>query len=259
MLFQLIKERYDYRHLIWILAWVEFRQRYKNSVLGYFWSLLEPLLMLGILYMVFSNLMKVPVEHYQLFLLQGIIMWGFFSRATTSSLLAIRFKPNLIKKVYFPRDIMVISNCTTALLMSFFESLVFIIFMAVFQIPLTLNIAYLPCIIFLFYIMTLGVSLALASLNVYYQDMQYIWALILQVGFFATPVIYPLSVFPPYLLKILSYNPLAQIIYLARDVTLYSKVPNLASFVFVFCVAFAILGIGYAIFSRLEPKFAEEL
>jgi lipopolysaccharide transport system permease protein len=165
----------------------------------------------------------------------------------------------MIKKVYFPRDIMVISNCTTALLMSLFESVVFVIFMAIFRIPLSLNIAYLPCIIFLFYILTLGVSLALAALNVYYQDIQYIWALILQIGFFATPVMYPLSVFPQNLLKVLSYNPLAQVIFLARDVTLYSKVPNTASFAFVIVIAFVILAIGYAIFTRLEPRFAEEL
>ena len=83
--------------------------------------------------------------------------------------------------------------------------------------------------------------------------------LILQIGFFATPIIYPLSVFPPYLLKILSYNPLAQVIFLARDVTLYSKEPNLTSFLFVIFVAFVILATGYAVFTRLEPKFAEEL
>ena len=259
MLFQLLRERYNYRHLIWILAWVDFKQRYKNSVLGYFWSLLEPLLMLGVLYLVFSNLMKYPVEHYPLFLLMGIIMWSFFSRATTSSLASVRFRPSMIKKVYFPRDILVISTCTTALLMSLFESVVFIIFMAVFRIPLSLNIAYLPCIIFLYYILTLGVSLALAALNVYYQDIQYIWAVILQIGFFATPVIYPLSVFPPYLLKVLSYNPLAQVIFIARDITLYSKAPNTASFAFVFVIAFIILAIGYAVFYRLEPRFAEEL
>jgi len=259
MLIQFLRERYNYRHLIWILAWVDFKQRYKNSVLGYLWSLLEPLLMLGILYIVFSNLMKNPVEHYPLFLLMGIIMWSFFSRATTSSLASIRFKPSLIKKVYFPRDILVISNCTTALLMSLFESVVFIMFMAIFRIPLSLNIAYLPCIIFLFYILTLGVSLALATLNVYYQDIQYIWALVLQLGFFATPVMYPLSVFPTSFLKILSYNPLAQIIFIARDVTLYSKVPNAASLAFVIVIAFVILAIGYAIFARLEPRFAEEL
>jgi lipopolysaccharide transport system permease protein len=259
MLTQIIRERYKYRYLIWTLAWVDFKQRYKNSVLGYFWSLLEPLLMLSILYLVFSNLMKYPVEHYPLFLLMGIIMWSFFSRATTASLAAIRFKPSLIKKVYFPRDILVISTCTTAFLMSLFESVVFVIFMAIFQIPLSLNITCLPFIIILFYIMTLGVSLALAALNVYYQDIQYIWALVLQLGFFATPVMYPLSIFPSSLLKILSYNPLAQIIFLARDVTLYSKVPNTESLAFVIVIAFVILGIGYAIFSRLEPWFAEEL
>jgi lipopolysaccharide transport system permease protein len=259
MRIQHIRELYNYRNLIWVLAWVDFKQRYKNSVLGYFWSLLEPLLMLGVLYIVFSNLMKVQVEYYQLFLLQGIIMWSFFTRSTMTSLLAIAGKPQLVKKVYFPRDILVISGCITALLMSIFESLVFLAFLFFFKVPLTVNIAYLPIIIFLYFIIALGTSLVLAALNVYYRDIQYIWALILQIGFFATPVIYPLSVFPPYLLKILSYNPLAQVIFLARDVTLYSKEPNLASFVFVIFIAVIILGIGYAIFTRLEPQFAEEL
>jgi lipopolysaccharide transport system permease protein len=259
MLIQLLREQYNYRHLIWILAWVDFKQRYKNSVLGYFWSLLEPLMMLSILYLIFSNLMKSPVEYYPLFLLMGLIMWNFFSRATTSSLAVIRFKPSMIKKVYFPREILVISTCTTAFLMSLFESIVFIVFMAIFQIPLSLYILYLPCIIFLYYMLTLGVSLALAALNVFYQDVQYIWAVILQIGFFATPVMYPLSVFPPYLQHLLSYNPLAQIIFLARDVTLYAKAPNAASFAYVIVIAFVILATGYWIFSRMEPRFAEEL
>ena len=135
----------------------------------------------------------------------------------------------------------------------------FWLFLLFFRIPLSLNILYLPIIIFLFFIIVLGTSLVLAALNVYYRDIQYIWALVLQVGFFATPVIYPLSVFPQHLLKILSYNPLAQVIFLARDVTLYSKVPNTASFLFVIFIAAVILGIGYAVFTRLEPRFAEEL
>jgi lipopolysaccharide transport system permease protein len=259
MIIQHIKELYDYRNLIWVLAWVEFKQRYKNSVLGYFWSLLEPLLMFAVLYIVFSNLMRVQVEHYQLFLLQGIIMWSFFTRSTSASLMAIAGKPQLVKKVYFPRDILVISSCITALLMSVFESIVFLAFLLFFGIPLSVNIAYLPIIIFLFFMIALGTSLVLAALNVYYRDIQYIWALVLQIGFFATPVIFPLSVFPPYLLKVLSYNPLAQVIFLARDVTLYSKVPNMASFLFVIFIAVVVLVFGYVIFTRLEPRFAEEL
>lgn len=253
-----IKEIYTYRDLIWILAWVDFKQRYKNSILGYFWSLLEPLLMLSILYVVFSNLMKMQVEYYALFLLQGIIMWSFFTRTTTMSLLSIVFKPNLIKKVYFPRDILVISSCTTAFLMSMFESVVFILFMLIFQIPLSIYILFIPIIIVIFYFTCLGISLALAALHVYYRDLRYIWALILQVGFFATPIVYPIYALPPEF-RFLTYNPIAQIIYLARDVTLYSKAPNLTSLSYVIIVALFAMIIGYLIFMRHEPKFAEDL
>lgn len=254
-----LRELYYYRHLIWILAWVEFKWRYKNSVLGYFWSLLEPLMMLGVLFVVFSNIMKVQVQYYQLFLLQGIIMWSFFSKATSGSLLSIVTKPHLVQKVYFPRDVLVISGCLTALLMSVFESIVFFLFVLFFQIPLSVNIVFIPLIVLLFFLMTLGIALALAALNVYFRDIQYIWAVVLQVGFFATPIIYPLSVFPQPLFRLLSYNPLTQIIYLGRDVTIYAKAPNLASLSFAVAVAFIFLCVGYWIFMRLEPKFAEEL
>ena len=119
-----IANLYAYRQLIWQLAWSEFKLRYKNSVLGYFWSLLEPLLMLTVLYYVFSHLMKMQIENYQLFLLLGIIIWNFLSRATSIGMNSIVGKPSLIKKIYFPRDIFVISSCLTALLMSVFESIV---------------------------------------------------------------------------------------------------------------------------------------
>ncbi|OPX65147.1 MULTISPECIES: ABC transporter permease [unclassified Methanoregula] len=259
MSFQHIRELVKYRNLIWVLAWVEFKQRYKNSILGYFWSLLEPLFMFAILYLVFSSIIPAQVEYYPLFLLQGIIMWSFFTRSTTASLVAISDKPQMVKKVYFPRDILVISGCITTLLMSFFESIVFLAFLLYFRIPLSMNALYIPVIIFLFFVIVLGTSLILSALNVFYRDIRYIWALVLQVGFFATPVIYPLSIFPPQLLQILSYNPLAQVIFLARDVTLYSRAPNISSFLFVIVMAGVILGIGYAVFMRLEPRFAEEL
>jgi len=259
MVIQHIRELYKYRNLIWTLAWVEFKARYKNSVLGYFWSLLEPLLMLIVLYFVFSNLMKIQVEYFQMFLLQGIIMYNFFSRATTSSLSAIALKQHLIKKVYFPRDILVISGCITALLMSFFESLVFLAFLLYFRIPLTSAILFLPVIIGLFFIITLGTSLMLAAMNVYLRDIQYIWALILQIGFFASPVIYPITFIEQPLRQYLSYNPIAQILFLARDVTLYSRLPNMASFSYAIAVAVILLVIGYMVFLRLEPKFAEAM
>ena len=259
MIFKHLKELYDYRNLIWQLAWSEFKLRYKNSILGYFWSLLEPLLMLLVLYMVFSNLMKVQVEYYQLFLFIGIIIWGFLSRATTIGMFSIVGKPEMVKKIYFPREIFVISSCITALLMSIFESLVFIMFMIYFRVPISINLAYaFPIIIFLF-IMSLGIALALSALNVFYRDVQFIWQVLLQIGFYATPILYTIDIFPKNLQTFALLNPVARIIISARDTIIYSTPAKIEDLLFIFLSSIFFLVVGYIIFSRLEPGFAEEI
>ncbi|WP_214083855.1 ABC transporter permease [Methanoculleus sp.] len=259
MTFDHLRTLYGYRNLIWTLAWGEFKQRYKNSVLGYFWSLLEPLLMLVVLYVVFSNLMRIQVEYYQLFLLLGIILWNFLSRATSMGLNAILGKPGMVQKIYFPREILVISSCITALLMSIFESLVFIAFMAVFQVPLSANLVYVPLILVLLFLVSLGLSLALAALNVFYRDVQFIWAVILQAGFFATPILYPVTIFPESLRDIFLLNPMAHIIISARDTIIYSTPAAAGSLLYAGIVSAITLIIGYIIFAHYEPRFAEEM
>lgn len=259
MAFDHLRTLYGYRNLIWTLAWGEFKQRYKNSVLGYFWSLLEPLLMLVVLYVVFSNLMRIQVEYYQLFLLLGIILWNFLSRATSMGLNAILGKPGMVQKIYFPREILVISSCITALLMSIFESLVFIAFMAVFQVPLSANLVYVPLILVLLFLVSLGLSLALAALNVFYRDVQFIWAVILQAGFFATPILYPVTIFPESLRDIFLLNPMAHIIISARDTIIYSTPAAAGSLLYAGIVSAITLIIGYIIFAHYEPRFAEEM
>jgi len=259
MFIQHIKELYKYRNLIWVLAWGEFKQRYKNSVLGFFWSLLEPLLFLTVLYVVFTNIMKVQVEYYPLFLLLGIIIWNFFGRSTTMGLNCIVGKSNILQKVYFPRDIFVISACITALLTSLFESIVFVLFMIVFRIPLSLNILYLPIFLLIGFILVLGTSLTLAALYVFYRDVQFVWLVILQIGFFITPVMYPLSLFEPNILRILVLNPMAQLIQMSRDVVIYAKPPPMPALGYTIVISLIIFIIGYAIFTKLESRFAEEL
>ena len=254
-----LRELYNYRQLIWTIAWGDFKWRYKNSILGYFWSLLEPLIMLIILYVVFSNLMRVQVAYYQLFLLLGIIMWNFFVKATNFGLNAIVGKPSLVQKVYFPRDILVISGCITAMLQSLFESLVFIIFMIYFWVPISWNILYVPYILIMYFILALGVALAVSALNVYYRDIQFIWAVVLQAGFFITPILYPLSIFPPAIQNIFRLNPIAQIIVTARDSILYSVPPYLPSIIYPGLASVIVFVIGYIIFLKLEPGFAEAM
>ncbi len=254
-----LNELYAYRNLIWQLAWSEFKLRYKNSILGYFWSLLEPMLMLTVLYVVFSNLMRVQVEYFQLFLLLGIILWNFFSRATSIGMNAIVGKANMVKKIYFPRDIFVISSCITALLMSIFESFIFIMFMAFFRVPISINLVYAPLILFFLFVISLGLSLALSALNVFYRDVQFIWQVVLQAGFFATPVIYTLDIFPENLQNIVLLNPIARVIVSARDTIIYSFPAETGDLLFMCISSIVSLLIGYLIFTRFEPRFAEEI
>jgi len=259
MIVKHLKELYDYRNLIWQLAWSEFKLRYKNSILGYFWSLLEPMLMLIVLYLVFSNLMKVQVEYYQLFLLLGIILWGFLSRATTIGMFSIVGKPSMVKKIYFPRDIFVISSCITALLMSIFESLIFIMFMVFFRVPISINLVYAPLILFCLFVISLGLSLALSALNVFYRDVQFIWQVLLQIGYFATPILYTIDIFPKNLQKFVLLNPIARILNSARDTIIYSSPAKTEDLLFMVLSSIVFLLVGYIIFSRLEPRFAEEI
>lgn len=254
-----IANLYAYRQLIWQLAWSEFKLRYKNSVLGYFWSLLEPLLMLTVLYYVFSHLMKMQIENYQLFLLLGIIIWNFLSRATTISMNCIVGKPSLIKKIYFPRDIFVISSCLTALLMSVFESVVFVLFMTYFKVPLSLYVLQTPLILICLVVISVGLSLALAALNVLYRDVQFIWAVLLQAGYFATPIMYTVEIFPANLRSIVLLNPIARVIVAARNTIIYSSPVLTEDLIFMSAAAIIFLFAGYAIFNKIEPRFAEEI
>ena len=165
---------WNYRHLIKKIAISDFKLRYKNSVLGFLWSLAEPLLMLTVLYFVFTNLMQVNVEHYQLFLLLGIISWNMLSRGTSMSLTSILGRPGLVQKVYFPREVLVISCCITAFLMTLFEFIVFGAFMVAFKVMPGITIVYGPLVLFIEFVLILCLSLALSALNVYYRDVQYI-------------------------------------------------------------------------------------
>lgn len=254
-----IRKLWSYRDLIFRLAWSDFKLRYKSSALGFFWSLLEPLLMLVVLYVVFSNLMRIQVEHYQLFLLLGIILWNFLDRGTSMSISGIIGKPSLVQKVYFPRDILIISTCTTALMMTLLEFLVFIIFMAVFRVLPGLTISYFPIFFILEFLIILGLSMAISALNVYFRDVQFIWRLIVQVGFFATPILYPITIFPEGIRWIVMLNPMALIISMSRDCILYRTSPEPLSLAYVALTTLIVFMLGYIIFDRLEPRFAEAI
>lgn len=255
----LFRQVYRYRRLVWVIATGDFKARYKNSVMGYFWSLLEPLFMLTVLWLVFTNLMKLQVEHYQLFLLLGMVMWNFYCKATQAGLNAIIGKPGLVQKVFFPREVLVVASCITASLMSLFESMIFVAFFVVAWVPLSRNVLFLPVLLAIFFMFALGSSFIVSALNVYYRDTQFFWAVILQAGFFLSPILYPLDIFPPLMKEVLMLNPIAQIIIGARNVVLYSTAPSITGTGYASVASVVMLVVGYWVFVRMEPKFAEAM
>lgn len=255
----IISNLWNYRHLTIKLAISDFKLRYKNSILGFFWSLIEPLLMLVVLYAIFSFFMKMNVENYQLFLLVGIISWNMFTRGTTMALVSILGKPGLVNKVYFPREILVVSSSITALLMTLLEFVVLVIFMLIFKVMPTMTVIYFPVILLIQFILVLGISFGLASLNVYYRDVQYIWAVILQAGFFTVPIIYPISIIPEKYVWIIKLNPMTHVVDMLRGSIIYSTTPITRDMMLLTMLTLIIFVIGYVIFLRLEPRFAEEV
>jgi lipopolysaccharide transport system permease protein len=168
-------------------------------------------------------------------------------------------KASLIKKVYFPRDIFVISSCITALLMSVFESIVFIIYMVYFKVSISMYILEAPIILICLLMLSIGLSLALAALNVLYRDVQFIWAVFLQAGYFATPIMYAVEIFPENLREIVLLNPVARVIVASRQTIIYSAPAQINDLIFMGIASIVFLFIGYIIFNKIEPRFAEEI
>lgn len=243
--------------------------RYKNSVLGFVWSLLQPLLIFLVLFVVFGSIFDNSlIEYYPLYLLIGIISWGLLDKGTSFSLNSIVGKPNLIKKIYFPREILVISACLTALMMTCIEMFVFcclaLLYVLLFgkAIALGMTLLLFPVVFLIEFVLVLGVSLAIASLNVRFRDIQWIWSVVMQAGFFATPIMYSMSVFKDKTVAgLISYNPVGAIMGLLRDTSIYSGLYHTDLMIILYTAIFAIVVLfaGWLIFKRLEPDFAEEV
>lgn len=255
----LLRELWQRRSLIILFAFNDVKLRYRNSVLGFLWSFLEPLLMLAVLYYVFTNIIKSGIENYALYLLLGLIIWYMFSRATTMGLSSLIDRSGIISKVYFRREIVVISSCLTAFIMMGLEFTAFAFFAVAFQFIPPLTITLLPLLLIDLFVLSLGVSLLLSILTVYFRDIRFIWQILLQAGFFITPIIYKLNMFDENIQKILRINPLVPILDTAHNLVLYNTLPTLNVALYIMGSTTAIFMIGYVVFKTKSKRLIEEL
>lgn len=208
------------RILLRELVITDFKLRYQGSVLGYAWSILKPLLMFAIMYVVFGYLIRLgSVEHYSVYLLLGIVLWNFFAEATSQGMSSIISRGDLLRKINFPKYIIVLSATISALVNLILNLAVVGVFMIINGVDLRLSALMLPLFIIEIYIIGLGFAFLLSTLNVKYRDTSHIWDIIMQAAFYATPIIYPMLVIvsrSDTIAKILLMNPIAQAIQDAR-------------------------------------------
>ena len=252
-------EMWKTRGILFNFAISDLKIRYKNSILGILWSIIEPLLMLGVLFFVFSTMFKLEIEHFPIYLLSGIITYNFFKNGTNIALSSLSNRSSLITQIYFPRSIPAISSCLTASIMLVVELAVLGIFMIYFQFTPPLTIIYLIPVYLLAFVFILGVSLGLSVLNVKFKDVEFIWGIILHAGFFLTPIFYQFDFLPEYVQNVLQFSPMVQIVTMVHHVALYGTLPTLTSVLYTIGSIFSILAIGYLIFRKYQSRIVEEM
>ncbi|MBO5468845.1 MAG: ABC transporter permease [Lachnospiraceae bacterium] len=255
-----LKELYAYRQMIASLVRKDLRGRYKGSVLGFLWTFINPLLQLLVYTLVFSVIMKNGIEKYYIYLFVGLVPWIFFSTSVTSGSSSIMQSKDMVKKIYFPREVMPIA-CVTSNFVNMLYS--FIVIFAVLIISgVGVNfvaLLYLIPIMIVEYILALGFALLSAGLTVYFRDLEYILGIITMAWMYVTPVLYDVDIVPDKLMVFLNLNPMTPIIVAYRDILYYKQIPQMGTLLQALILGIVILIVGYIVFRKLQKGFAEEL
>lgn len=259
------------RILLKELTKTDFKLRYQGSVLGYLWALLRPLLMFAILYVVFAKLLKIggDIPHYPVYLLAGTTMWSFFTECTSQGIQAIVNRGDLLRKISFPKYIVVVSATLTAVINMLINLVVIIIFALLNGVtPSPTWLLAIPAILEL-YLLSLGLAFLLGAINVKYRDITSIWEVFVQALFYAVPIIYPISMVAStseIAAKIILLNPIAQSIQDIRHsiittetVTIWNFLDNPFLIIIPLLLVALVLVFGALVFRRKSKFFAEEV
>ena len=256
---KVFKDLYNYRELLKTNVKKEIRGKYKNSFLGVLWSFLNPLLQIAVYAIVFPLIMKSNLPNYTVFLCCGLIPWNFFSAAISRTSFTMVENGNIIKKVYFPREILSLSVVTSEAINFIISTIIILAFVLGYGMGLSKFIIFYPLVLIVQYLLLIGISFIVSSVTVYFRDLQHFIGIALQLLFYATPIVYAPNTIPDEFQWILKFNPMTYIINGYRDIFYYKQMPDLVSMAIVLGVSIVICLIGYFIFNKLQRRFAEEL
>lgn len=263
-LFKEIKDVIKWHELLWQMVGREVKARYKQSILGYFWVILNPFAQMIVMSFAFSVIMRIPTNAaghipYSIFLFVALLPWNLFANSLSSASASLVSSSSLITKVYFPRTILVLSTILAKIVDFLFASIILVIYMIAYHVPITLNILWIFPIFFIQQIFTVGLSLFFAAANLLYRDIQYLLSLLLLLWMYLTPVIYPADLVPARYKFVFQLNPMAVIINAYRQTVLGGGVPNYTSLLIALVLSIVVLLIGLAYFKSREKIFADNV
>jgi ABC-2 type transport system permease protein len=257
-------------HLTVTLAVLEFKLRFFGSVLGYFWQLMRPLMLFGILYAVFTQFVRLGegVDFYPAILLTGVVLYTFFADATSGSVTAVLDRENLVRKVQFPRLVVPLSVILLAYFNLTLNLLAVLVFVLATGVDPRLEWLALPLMLFPLGAFAGGLAMLLSALYVRFRDLKPIWEVIVQIAFYASPILYVVEMLPSLTLQhvVIWFNPLATILVQARHSLIDENAPNswdaAGGFEYLLipgAIVVALLALGFWVFNREAPRIAEEL
>ena len=253
------KNLYNYRELLKTNVKKEIRGKYKNSFLGVLWSFLNPLLQIAVYAIVFPLILRNTQENYVIFLCCGLIPWTFFSTTISRAAFTLIENGNILKKVYFPREILplsVVTSETVNFLISTFIILGFVIFGGL---GISKYVIFYPLILLAQYLILIAIALVVSSISVYIRDLQHLIGVVLQLLFYAAPIVYEPKSIPENFAWILNINPMTYIINGYRNIFYNQTMPELKPLFILIASSIVACIIGYLIFNKLQKGFAEQL
>lgn len=250
---------YKYRELLKTNVKKEIRGKYKNSFLGVLWSFLNPLLQIIVYAIVFQVILKNPKENYAIFLCCGLIPWTFFSSTITRSAFTMIENGNIIKKVYFPREILPISIVTSEAINFMISTIIILGFVLFGGLGISKFIIFYPLVLLAQYVLLIAISLIVSSISVYVRDLQHLIGVAMQLLFYATPIVYASDTIPESFKWVLNLNPMTYIINGYRDIFYNQTMIDIIPILLLILISAGICVIGYIIFNKLQKGFAEQL
>ena len=253
------KELYQYRELLKTNVKKEIRGKYKGSWLGVVWTFLNPLLMLAVYAFVFPYILRIEVENYTIFMIVALIPWNFFTTVITAGTSSITMNGAILKKVYFPREIIPISVTVSQLINFLITCLIMFVFIIVSGVGFSVHFWLFPVLVLIQFLLSLGINFVLSSITVFVNDVAHFVQIAMTLGFYATPVVYLSSMLPDKFQWAMHINPMAVMVESYRSILYYHQMPDLKWLTIWAVISIFIVIIGYLVFKKLEKTFVEEL